>query len=72
MTDHFPEARTKIRQTPVYDTMFEAISILQAVYLAMDSNDIPENLWGNSYVKQDALNVAIKKLIGVLPDIENI
>lgn len=53
-------------------TLFEVLSILQAVYLAMDSNDVPETMWGGYYNRQDALNVAIAKLIEVMPDVERL
>lgn len=59
-------------ETPVHDTICQAISILQAVYMARTSAIDGDAMWGALFMTDAAVESAINSLIGILPDVERI
>lgn len=59
-----------LSNTDAHDQLMIAISILQAQHMAADSNLLPHQIYGTSYMPDEALEHAIKILIGLLPFVD--
>lgn len=61
----------KYTQTP-HDKLMMAIGILQAHYLASDTDLVPDRIFGEFYFSTTGMEHAINMLIELLPEMEKV
>lgn len=70
MLDADPEAMGEMPEPPVYDTLLQVISLLQVAHLAKASPVSGKAMWESMYMPDLTVELAIEKLIGLLPQVE--